>query len=68
MNKVNWDIKPVNDFNEYKKNFKNKEDIVEVLLRYNHQILNSTLNLNSEEINKIELIRKKLVNKRLRKN
>uniref|UniRef100_UPI00404AE452 Eco57I restriction-modification methylase domain-containing protein n=1 Tax=Gelidibacter sp. TaxID=2018083 RepID=UPI00404AE452 len=55
------------DFNTYKKDFKSKHNIEEVLSTYNHQILNQSLNLNFEDINKIELIRKKLVNKRHRK-
>lgn len=55
------------DFNSYKKDFKNKQSIENVLLKYNHQILNSSLNLNIEDINRIESIRKKLVNKRHRK-
>ncbi len=56
-----------NDFTSYKKDFKGKNDIEDVLLKYNNQILNNSLNLNLEEINRIELIRKKLVNKRHRK-
>ena len=56
-----------NDFNSYKKDFKGKNDIEDVLLKYNYQILNNSLNLNLEEINKIESIRMKLVNKRRRK-
>ena len=56
-----------NDFNSYKKDFKGKNDIEDVLLKYNYQILNNSLNLNLEEINKIESIRMKLVNKRHRK-
>lgn len=56
-----------NDFDLYKKDFKNKQDIEDVLIKYNHQILNSSLNLNSEEIKRIESIRKKLVDKRHRK-
>tara|TARA_R110000850_G_C9994993_1_gene467528 strand:- start:1456 stop:3051 length:1596 start_codon:yes stop_codon:yes gene_type:complete len=55
------------DFNAYKKDFKRKQDIEGILLKYNHQILNNSLKLNTEEINKIESIRKKLVNKRHRK-
>ena len=56
-----------NDFVLYKKDFKGKNDIEEILLKYNHQILNNSLHLSTEEINKIESIRKKLVNKRHRK-
>ena len=56
-----------NNFTTYKKDFKNKKNIEDVLKKYNHQILNNSLNLDTREINKIELIRKKLVNKRHRK-
>tara|TARA_R110001606_G_scaffold280267_3_gene428939 strand:- start:877 stop:2469 length:1593 start_codon:yes stop_codon:yes gene_type:complete len=56
-----------NNFTTYKKDFKNKKNIEDVLKKYNHQILNSSLNLDTRDINKIELIRKKLVNKRHRK-
>lgn len=55
------------NFNEYKKNFKQKQNIEELLNNYNYQILNSSLNLGIDEINKIESIRKKLVDKRHRK-
>jgi adenine-specific DNA-methyltransferase len=57
----------VNDFEEYKENFKSKESIEDILNQYNYQILNSSLGLSIEDIRKIELIRKKLVNKRLKK-
>ena len=56
-----------NDFSSYKKDFKDKQEIEDVLFKYNLQVLNSSLTLNLEEINKIESIRKKLVNKRHRK-
>tara|TARA_R100000306_G_scaffold56423_1_gene54220 strand:+ start:6038 stop:7633 length:1596 start_codon:yes stop_codon:yes gene_type:complete len=55
------------DFKVYKKDFKDKQDIEGLLSKYNVPILSNQLKLNSEEINKIELIRKKLVNKRHRK-
>lgn len=57
----------VNDFNLFKNDFKEKNTIEEILAKYNGQILIDTLNLSSEETRDIELIRKKLVNKRQRK-
>tara|TARA_R110002049_G_scaffold277220_1_gene455676 strand:+ start:7891 stop:9483 length:1593 start_codon:yes stop_codon:yes gene_type:complete len=57
----------INDFEEYKSNFENKNNIADILSKYNFDILNSTLNLSTEEINKIETIRIKLVNKRMKK-
>ncbi len=60
-------IVPVKNFRDYTLKFKNKSNIEEILISYNHQILNSSLNLNTEEISKIELIRKKLVDRRQRK-
>lgn len=57
----------VSDFNDYKEKFKNKSRIDDVLKKYNYQILNSTLGLNSEDIDKIEMIRTKLSNRRQRK-
>ncbi|WP_338378868.1 N-6 DNA methylase [uncultured Flavobacterium sp.] len=58
----------IDNFNNYKKIFKSKKNISELLSHYNHQILNSSLNLSNEEINKIELIRNKLINKRQKKD
>jgi adenine-specific DNA-methyltransferase len=55
------------DFNLYKKNFKDKEAIENLLLKYNPHILNMSLNINLHEIDRVEAIRRKLVNKRLRK-
>ncbi len=57
----------VGDFDSYAESFKNKSSITEVLNRFNPHILNSTLGLTTEEIMKIESIRKKLINKRHRK-
>jgi adenine-specific DNA-methyltransferase len=57
----------VNNFEVYKNDFKNKKNIEYILSKYNFQILNSTLKLTNEEINKVESIRKKLVNKRMKK-
>lgn len=56
-----------NDFERFVKNFENKSSIEDILNRYNFQILNGTLGLNAEEIENIEKIRLKLVNKRTRK-
>lgn len=55
------------DFEAYKVDFKNKGNIENLLSLYNHDILNTTLNINREEIQQIEAIRKKLVNKRMKK-
>ena len=57
----------VQDFEQYRNDFKNKSSIEDVLVKYNFDILNSTLNLNIEEIERIEAIRKKLVAKRMKK-
>lgn len=56
-----------NDFENYTKQFKNKSSIQDVLEKNNYKILNKTLGLSIEEIEKVELIRRKLVNKRHRK-
>ena len=58
----------VNNFEVYKQNFKNKLNIAEILSKYNTEILNSALDLNSEEIDKIEGIRRKLVSRRQKNN
>lgn len=55
------------NFTTYKRHFKSKKSIDDILLKYNYQILNTSLNLSLADINKIESIRKKLVNKRHRK-
>lgn len=55
------------DFKKFAENFENKYSIEDVLNKYNFQILNGSLGLNVEEIEKIEIIRLKLVNKRTRK-
>src|SRR5690606_8037961 len=52
------------NFELYENLFKNKTSIEEILRRYNFQILNSSLGLNIEEIERIEYIRIKLINKR----
>lgn len=56
-----------NDFNLYEVFFKNKKSIEGILDKYNFHILNQSLGLNVEEIERIESIRLKLVNKRTRK-
>ena len=55
------------NFQSYTLEFKSKSNIDEILSRYNNPILNQVLNLNTEEVNKIESIRKKLVLRRQRK-
>jgi len=57
----------VEDFDRFKENFKDKNNIKYILEKYNYRILNKSLGLNKEEINRIESIRKKLINKRHRK-
>ena len=57
----------VQNFEQYRNDFKNKSSIEDVLAKYNFDILNSTLGLNNEDIERIEAIRKKLVAKRMKK-
>ncbi|MFY8066129.1 MAG: type I restriction endonuclease subunit M, partial [Flavobacterium sp.] len=54
------------EFENYTLEFENKENIEEILLRYDWHILNQSLGLNNEEILKIQNIRKKLIQKRMR--
>ena len=54
------------DFEQYKQDFKDKQSIEELLERYNYKILNTSLGLSQLEIDRIESIRKKLINKRHR--
>ncbi|PKB15115.1 Eco57I restriction-modification methylase domain-containing protein [Flavobacterium sp. 5] len=56
-----------NNFEAYKNEFKNKSSIQDVLNNNNYEILNRTLGLTRDEIERIELIRQKLVDKRHRK-
>jgi adenine-specific DNA-methyltransferase len=56
-----------NNFEEYISEFKDKTSIKDILNKYNYQILNGTLGLTVQEIDKIENIRQKLINKRHRK-
>jgi adenine-specific DNA-methyltransferase len=59
-------VSPKN-FQSYISLFKNKSSIEDILNLHNDKILNLTLNLNTEEICKIESIRQKLVKRRQRK-
>ncbi|PBJ12208.1 Eco57I restriction-modification methylase domain-containing protein [Flavobacterium sp. ACN6] len=60
-------IKSQNEFENFTNEFERKKNIEEILTRYDSEILNFSLNLNSEEITKIQKIRQKLINKRMRK-
>ena len=55
------------DFQSYTSEFKNKSKIEDVLNSHNTAILNRSLNLSSDEIKKIEFIRRKLIDRRQRK-
>jgi adenine-specific DNA-methyltransferase len=54
------------EFEKFTLEFENKENIEQIILKYDKQILGNFLNLNNEEISKIQKIRLKLINKRLR--
>lgn len=56
------------NFEQYTLEFGGKSSIKDILDQFNYQILNTTLGLTIEEINRIESIRLKLVNKRHRIN
>jgi len=56
----------VKDFEAYKKIFEDKINISEITKRFDSVILNSSLGLNSEEIDKIQKIKDKLLEKRLK--
>lgn len=58
----------VEEFENFTKEFENKNNIEEILLKNDQKILKHVLNLSDKEISKIQNIRKKLVDKRLRKN
>jgi len=55
-------------FEKYRVKFEEKENIGSILDIYDSKILRNTLDLTKDEIKKIQLIRKTLVNKRFRKN
>lgn len=54
-------------FNTFRKLFENKTNIEQVLNNYDEQILNSSLGLSKEEIERIQVIRNRLISKRFRK-
>jgi adenine-specific DNA-methyltransferase len=56
-----------NEFNNFTTEFDNKKNIDEILAINDFNILNTTLGLNKNEIEKIERIRLKLLNKRTRR-
>ncbi len=56
-----------NKFDRYTNNYKNKENIENILKQYDYEILNSTLGLNNKELKKLKIIRNKLIKKRIRK-
>ena len=55
------------EFSRYREAFEKKDSIETILKINDFKILNKILNLGSSEIQKISLIREKLLNKRLRK-
>ncbi len=55
-----------NEFDKFTTEFENKKNIGEILKRNDFYILSTTLGLNYSEIEKIEKIRLKLINKRMR--
>ncbi|MES2849445.1 MAG: type I restriction endonuclease subunit M, partial [Bacteroidota bacterium] len=57
----------VQEFNQFRKIFEDKSSIDDILINNDAQILNTSLNLSAEEIEKIQAIRNKLITKRLRK-
>ena len=57
----------VEEFENFTKEFENKNNIEEILVKNDQKILKQVLNYSDKEISKIQNIRKKLVDKRLRK-
>jgi adenine-specific DNA-methyltransferase len=55
------------EFNKYTKSFEKKSEINDVLHAHDYKILNTSLNLGSQEIEKIRTIYAKLISKRFRK-
>lgn len=55
-----------NEFENFTKKFEKKENIEEILFKYDKQILGQALSMNDDEIKKVQNIRKKLINKRMR--
>lgn len=56
------------DFNTFTQEFENKENITQILKVNDAPILNSALNLGTEEINRVRRIYATLVSKRMRNN
>ena len=56
----------IDDFDNYKDEFKAKKSISEIVNKHNYEILNSTLGISKEDAQKVENIRLKLINKRFR--
>lgn len=54
------------EFNEFVGRFERKSNISEIFSFYDNKILGETLNLSTQEIEKIQRIRQKLVDKRMR--
>lgn len=54
-------------FQKYRNEFEKKKNIEKILDSYDSKILKNALNLTEDEIEKIQRIRKKLINKRFRK-
>lgn len=57
----------VNKFEDFTNEFEKKENIEEIISKYDKQILGKVLKLTNDEIIKIQEIRQKLINKRMRK-
>lgn len=55
------------EFNTYTRDFENKSEILDVLNANDYHILNSSLQLSSEDIVRVKSICKKLIDKRFRK-
>jgi adenine-specific DNA-methyltransferase len=55
------------EFNRYTKAFEKKEDITDVLNKHDLNILNTSLNLSLEEMEKIRVVYNKLISKRFRR-
>lgn len=56
------------EFDIFAAQFENKNEINDILHRNDFRILNTALNLNNEEIERIQRIYRSLINKRFRKN
>ncbi|RLD78660.1 MAG: type I restriction endonuclease subunit M [Bacteroidetes bacterium] len=56
-----------NQFDSFTSDFENKDNIEQILLQNDYKILNTALGINREELSILREIRKKLIQKRLRK-